>query len=239
MFRLREKGFFMKNNTIEAEIANYTGKLLRDNFGRGPTSVYVSVKEPLITIYLKGFLAPIETVLLGQRNEVKVEETRDLMMKEMIPELKATLRTMAEIEVDGIYYDWDLSRKTGIIFASINSDNPIPENDYSNKDAIHEQINRFSIQAEKEPEEIKSSMANPRTLTIIRKGILVDIEKELIENGYVEELKLSKRRLEKKLLNNNQLTSLVDGQIEDTFVAWDFNLDIAYTIMILKPNSTV
>lgn len=229
----------MKNKSIEAEIANYTGKLLRDNFGKGPTSVYASIGESLITIYLKGFLAPIETVLLGQKNEMQVEETRDLMMQELVPEIKANLEQVTGRHIDKVHYDWSLSRKTGIIFASIYSEHTTLENSYLNQEAIHQEITRFSIQMEKEPEEIYSSMANSRTLTIIRKGILVEIEQELINNGFEEVLKLSKRRLEKRQLYNRRLESLIEGTIEDIFVDWDFQIDRGYIILIIKPDSTV
>lgn len=56
----------MEKNSVQAEIASYIGKLLRDNFGKGPSSVYVSLKKPFITIHLRDFLAPMERVLLSQ-----------------------------------------------------------------------------------------------------------------------------------------------------------------------------
>lgn len=229
----------MQKNTVEAEIASYTGKLLRDNFGKGPGTVYVSIQEPLITIYLKEFLAPMEKILLKQSNNLKVEETRDFLMIELIPDIKAALRNIMGVEVESIFYDWSLDNRSGIIFSTLNQENPVALNDYPEKDAIHEEIERISSQAEKPPEEIESSMLNPRTLAIIRKGILVDIEKELITNGFIEELKLSKRKLEKRLLNNPRLKSFIKGRIEDIFVDWDFDLDRGYTIIILKPDRTV
>lgn len=229
----------MQKNTVEAEIASYTGKLLRDNFGKGPGAVYVSIQEPLITIYLKEFLAPMEKILLKQSNNLKVEETRDFLMNELIPDIKAALRNIMGTEVESIFYDWSMDNRSGIIFSTFNQENPVSLNDYPEKDAIHEEIERISIQAEKPTEEIESSMLNPRTLAIIRKGILVDIEKELITNGFIEELKLSKRKLEKRLLNNPRLKSLIKGRIEDIFVDWDFDLDRGYTIIILKPDRTV
>lgn len=227
----------MQKNTAEAEIANYTGKLLRENFGKGPGSVYVSIKEPLITIYLKEFLAPMEKVLLKQSSNLKVEETRDVLMNELIPDIKAALRNILKTEVESVFYDWSLDNRSGIIFTTLNQENPVSLNDYSGKDAIHEEIDRISIQAERPPEEIESSMLNPRTLAIVRKGILVDIEKELISNGFIEELKLSKRKLEKRLLNNPQFKNLINGRIEDIFVDWDFELDRGYTIIISKPDT--
>lgn len=225
----------MQKNSIEAEVANYTGKLLRDHFGKGPGSVYVSIKETFITIYLKDFLAPIEKVLLTKDDGLRVQETRDVMMNELIPDIRAMLRSKVEINAEDVYYDWSLDRKTGMIFTSVHTDSPIPQSDYPNKEKIHEEIRRMSIQAQKDPQDIISGMLNDRTLVVIRKGILVDIEKELIANGFIEELKLSKRPLEKRLLSSDRLKSLLNGELEDVFVDWDFNLDLSYIIFVKKP----
>ncbi len=42
--------------------------------------------------------------------------------------------------------------------------------------------------AEKAPDRVESFMLSPRTLVVFRKGILVSVEKELIEPGFGEKL---------------------------------------------------
>ncbi|MFC7321276.1 Na-translocating system protein MpsC family protein [Halobacillus campisalis] len=229
----------MEKNSVHAEIASYTGKLFRDNFGKGPSSVYVSIEHPFITIYLSDFLAPMERVLVGQKNYMKVEETRDFLMQELLPEIKATLRVTADVDVENIYYDWSLRNKSGILVAVIkeeNSEEQISDlSDYPKKDEVNNEIIRVSELAEKAPEKVESVYLNSRTLLVDRKGILVRIEKELINSGFSEQLRLSKRQLEKRLLDPTVFETILGTQIQDIFVDWDFSLDKSYIIFILKP----
>ncbi|WLR48906.1 Na-translocating system protein MpsC family protein [Halobacillus litoralis] len=228
----------MEKRSIQSEMSSYIGKLLRDHFGKGPSSVFVSIEGKFLTIYLKDFLAPMERVLVGQKNDKKVEETRDLMMRELIPDIKATFRASAGIYVDNLYYDWSLTRQTGVLIGVITTDNPEDDEglkSYEHKDAVHEEVEELSRKAEKTPASIRSFLLNERTLLIERNGILVAIEKEMIQAGYEQPLKISKRRLEKRLLNHASFETILGASVEDAFVDWDFNKDRSYMVLILKP----
>ncbi|MBN9655248.1 DUF2294 family protein [Halobacillus sp. GSS1] len=228
----------MDKRSIQSDMSSYIGKLLRDHFGKGPSSVFVSIEGKFLTIYLKDFLAPMERVLVGQRNDKKVEETRDLMMRELIPDIKATFRATSGIHVDHLYYDWSLSRRTGVLVGVITTDTPDEGEElisYEHKDAVHEEVEKLSQKAEKAPASIRSFLLNNRTLLIERNGILVAIEKEMISAGYEQPLKISKRRLEKRLLNHASFETILGTSIEDVFIDWDFDKDRSYMVLILKP----
>ncbi|MFZ0474656.1 MAG: DUF2294 domain-containing protein [Halobacillus sp.] len=228
----------LEKKSLNSEIAGYIGKLLRDNFGKGPTSVYVSIKKPFVSIYLKDFLAPIERLLVGQKNYQKVEETRDLMFEELIPEMKATLRVSADLHIKNFYYDWSLENKTGVLLGVMDNsksseDHFYPE--FPNKEMLEEEMIKVSEIAQKDPDHLNSMYLNNRTLVMERKGILTELEKELIREGNKEQLLLSKRKLEKRLLDIKVFESILGVNIKDVFVDWDFYLDISYLIFIVKP----
>ncbi|MGP4059178.1 Na-translocating system protein MpsC family protein [Halobacillus sp. H74] len=226
----------MDKQSVQSEMSSYVGKLLRDHFGKGPSSVFVSLEDPYLTIYLKDFLAPMERVLVGQKNHNKVEETRDLMMRELIPDIKATFRASVGIEVESIYYDWSFPNKSGILIGIVKSDQQSTNlKSYDPGSTLYEEVEKVSEQAEKAPESINSYLLNDRTLLIVRSGILVAIEKELIASGYEEPLKISKRRLEKRLLNRASFEKILGKRIEDTFVDWDFQNDRSYIVFLLRP----
>lgn len=230
----------MDNKSIQSELASYTGKLLRDNFGKGPTSIFVSMEYPFISIYLREFLAPMERVLLRQKNVIKIEETRDLLMQELIPEIKATIRVIAGSYVESIYYDWSLKNRTGLLVGVMEENEAEFRQvhaDYAEKEKVHQEIVKMSKKAEKAPEYVDSMYMNERTLIIERKGILVEIEKELIRSGFTESLRLSKRQLEKNLLDPDIFGSILNTSVRDIFVDWDFHKDRSYIIMILQPAS--
>lgn len=143
----------------------------------------------------------MEKVLLQQKNDIKVQETRDLLMKELLPEVKTILSSQTGEMIDKIYYDWSLGNKSGILFAELKSTEDETDEDYLNYPAkvkVHEEIERFTRKAEKSPSKLRSFMLNSRTLVSRRENILVRIEQELIQSGFEEQLRLSKRRLEKK-----------------------------------------
>ncbi|MYL58061.1 DUF2294 family protein [Virgibacillus halodenitrificans] len=227
----------MNTKSQASIIASSVGKLLRDNFGKGPGSIYVSISKGFVTMYLQNFLAPMERILLNQKNNLKIQETRDLLMKELIPEIKWILTSELQTNVKSILYDWELERKSGIIFAELeSSESEVEEEDldYPAKEKLHEEVRRFTEKAQKTPKHLVSYKLNERTIISKREQILVLIEKELIKSGFSEQLRLSKRKLEKSLINIDYIESVLKQEIQDVFVDWDFAEDAGYVVFILK-----
>lgn len=222
----------------QTEIASYIGRLLRDNFGKGPDSVYVSIGHPFIVVYIRNLMSPTERVLMAQQQETLLQITRDTVMQTLIPDIKASIRHVAGMEVKEFYYDWNLHNKSAVFVLTCIDLNVVAESvsvDYPHKKELHQEISNLSIQSEKPPVEILSYLINPRTLVVIRNGILVAIEKQLIRLGQEEQLRIAKRALEKSLLHNNHFESVLNSKITDSFVDWDFELDRSLIIFILTP----
>jgi len=219
---------------IYSEMVSYVGKLLRDHFGKGPTSIYITLNKPFITIYLRDFVAPMERVLI-ERNEIKrVEETRDLMMEDLLPNMKDSLSKIAQVEIDKLYYNWSLENQSGIIFGTIlTNELPVPDwPAHVDIEAFRKEIDLLTKKGQKRPENTELYWLSDRTIVSKRKGIFVRIEKELIKNGYTEELKLTKRPMEKQLVREADLERLLNKKIRDVFVDWDFDEDIGYIVLV-------
>ncbi|MEH6907246.1 hypothetical protein CN481_01365 [Bacillus sp. AFS006103] len=237
--------FFLEKKQVQTELAGYIGRTLRENFGKGPESVFVSYNHSVMTIYLRNFMSPSEMVLLGQHQEIMIQTTRDLLMQILIPEFKAYIKILTGMEVNEFYYDWGLHNKSGLfvcIGSSTTSAESENENDktymFHGKETLHQEINKISLQAEKTPEEVLSYLLNERTLVVIRNGILVPIEKELIRLGNFEALRLAKRNLEKRLLHNSgNFESILQTKVNDIFVDWDFYRDKSVIVLILSPTA--
>ncbi|WP_226376906.1 DUF2294 domain-containing protein [Oceanobacillus halotolerans] len=230
----------MSIEQTQKEMASYIGKLLRDNFGRGPESVFVTINEPFITIYLQKFLSPVEKVLMDEEKESVVQTTRDVLMKNLIPEMKANIRLYTGLEIEEFYYDWGLHNHSGV-FIAVSSDSTkmdtLANKDYFGKDALHEEITNITQQVQRVPDEVVSCKLNNRTVMVIRNGIFISIERELIRMGYKEILLEAKRRMEKRLLHNSmRLESIFDTKIKDTFVSWDFSRDKSVMVFIIAPH---
>jgi uncharacterized protein YbcI len=224
---------------FQQQIANYTGKLLRDNFGKGPESVYVSLGYTFFTIYLRNFLTPSERVLLEQKQDIIVHQMRDKLMDNILPDIASYMSFVTGVKPREFYYDWNLQNRSGILMGITSEpfpDSPPLNEFYEGRQALEQEIIKISQQAQKAPEEIYSCELNPRTLVVLRNGILVRIEKEIIRLGHGDILRPIKRNLEKSYLhNNNWFESILQKRVIDSFADWDFDLDKSMIVLVVNP----
>ncbi|MCM3629040.1 DUF2294 domain-containing protein [Paenibacillus glycanilyticus] len=223
---------------IQNEIASHIGRLLREAFGKGPQSIFVNISRPFIVIYLRNFLSPTEKILLQQDQVNSVQHTRDLVMKSLIPEIKAYLLLLTNMNIREFYYDWGWDNHSGILVGmEPEMLDARQEEWYAGKEELHREIDRISQLIQKKPDKTDSYMINDRTLLIVRTGILISLGKEMLRLGFEESLKLAERNLEKNyLFNNNQFQNIIKSQILEVFVDWDFHLDKSVIVFILNPN---
>ncbi|WP_409254162.1 Na-translocating system protein MpsC family protein [Bacillus sp. SCS-153A] len=230
----------MEIRTQQTKLANNFGKLLRDKFGKGPEAVHVTISAPYVLVYIKGFISAMEEVLLEQGQELTVKTTREYLMKSIDPEIKGQIKAITDLEIQHIYYDWNLSNQSGVFVAvgpELASDTEDDRTQYSGKEEVHQEIISISRRAEKAPTEVFSYRLSDRSLIVIRKGILVPIEKQLISLGFDEKLRVAKRQLEGDLLlNSTHFAAILNSEVQDVFVDWDFELDNSIISFIIKPN---
>ncbi|WP_147802585.1 Na-translocating system protein MpsC family protein [Alkalicoccus halolimnae] len=229
-----------KEKTMEAEISGYISSLLRTHFGKGPSSVFVTIKRPFFTVHFRGFIAPMEKILLKQNESKRVLETRDMLLSELRDVMIKELWNIAELDVKEIYADWDLERETGVIMGILREGNAPEETEWVwpddvNKEEVVRQIEAASDRAEKVPDETEVYWLNERTIFVRRKGILVRIEKELIKNGNIQDLKQSKRPLERDVLKEVPLQGALKRKVNEYFVDWNFDTDEGFVVLILDP----
>lgn len=223
--------------STQQEIASYIGKLLRDNFGRGPTSVHVSLAPPYMVVHLRDFLAPMEKILVNQNETKRVEETRDLLMSQLISEIRLQVSQLTDIQLDEMYFDWNLNNKSGLILGTIAS--TTEEHDFSwpahvSQTKFQERIKEMSEWAQKIPHSISTYWLHEKIIVIRRTGVFVQIEKELINAGHTEILKTVKRPMERRMILQAKLDQILRMSIAETFLAWDFRGDKGYIVLILQ-----
>lgn len=226
-----------KEKTTEAEVSGYISGLFRTHFGKGPASVFVAIREPFIIIHLREFLAPTEKVLMSQKESVRVQEIRDLLMRDLKEQIKLDLLKSAELEIKEIHEDWNLENKTGLLILVLNGEAEEKAQEWPkdiDKKAFYQEVTDASKKAQKEPDKTEVFWLNERTVLIRREGILIEIEKELIRNNFTEQLKLAKRPLEAKLIYNSSLEQLLNRKITEAFTDWDFKDDIGYMVLLIE-----
>ncbi|CAM3789693.1 Na-translocating system protein MpsC family protein [Alkalicoccus chagannorensis] len=225
----------VQKKPVESDVSSKFSKLMRRHFGRGPESVYVTVKGPFFTAYLQGFLHPMEKVLLKQKENERILSTRGLMIDELEQDMRKEVFEMTSLRVNTFQSDWDLDRESGVIIGILEEsihdslDWPV----HIERQKLIDEFCRASALAEKPPKETNVYWLNNRTVLAERHGILTRVEKQLVKDGYDRELVLSKRPVEKEALAEVDLEKVLNQQIKETFVDWDLSKDIGYIVLIL------
>lgn len=224
----------------ELMISSYIGKLLRDNFGKGPEAVFVSFGRNFITIYLRNFFSQIDKVLQEQDKDQMICDIRESLMHKLAPKIKLYIEMVTDNVIDEIYYDWSLHNRTGIIVGiaheSFNSTETLSQ-EFKGKEELESELIRLSGYVQKVPEKITSYQINSRIIIVIRESITVMVEKELIRKGYSQLLKNVKRDLEKRYLHNDvNFESILQRKVIDVFADWNFELDKSIFVIIMNPN---
>jgi len=228
----RYGGYSLKREDM---IAGYAGKLLRERFGKGPESIYVSADDRSVSMHIRNFLGPVEHFLLSQSEEQSFRQIRELLMKSLLPELKHYLLNEAGFEAREVYYDWGIHNASGMIVA-LAPDNRGAGECYPGREEAEAQMIAVSERIQKAPDRIYSWWPNRRTLLIVREGILIAIERELIGLGYEQILKSTKRKLEKRHLEHETAFDRLFGRkLADFYVDWDFELDKSVTVYSFQP----
>ncbi|USB33020.1 Na-translocating system protein MpsC family protein [Paenibacillus sp. YPG26] len=229
----------LQSQQLCQQIASFTGKAFREHFGKGPESVVVSFSHKFTTIYLRSFLINSERVLLEQNQESIIRQIRDQIMQRVIPEITGYLKLVLGMEPEKLYYDWEFDSKSGMLIASfpepIGLNEPQPKT-YPGKLELEREIVTISGRVQKEPLEISSYEINPRTLLVLRQGVLGEMEKELIRLEHGEILRDVKRRLEKGYITrSSQISSSLGRTIAECFMDWDEKLDQSITVVVTNP----
>jgi len=219
------------------EIAQFISRGMKEQFDATLSSVAVMIKKPFLVIHLNGFLLPTEEFLLQHGKVKELMETRDLLLNGWKPEIRKALETTIGEPIEEIYMDWNLENRTGLLMAVMQDQreqeiDEFPDN--KAKKALRERVDAISQKTEKIPEWTEFYWLDDRTIMVERRGIMVDIEKELIKNGSTEELRLAKRPLEHRLMDDLNTEAILNKQVKELFVDWNFEDDKAYMVLILE-----
>ncbi|WP_246944136.1 DUF2294 domain-containing protein [Bacillus pinisoli] len=217
-------------------ISGYTSKLLRKNFGKGPQSCQSSISGNLLVIYIRGFISPMEEVLINQGQRIEVERARTFVINHLLEELKGMIEVSLDREIEGFYHDWNFPNNSGAVIFILNE----MERDISYVDPtvdipqLEKEIARISYLVQKVPDQVKVFPISSTIYLVERIGILVRIEQSLIQKGFEEELRIAKDELEKSYLHRyGKFHEIFNKQVRDIFVAWNLKDDKSMIAFIL------
>ncbi|WP_394119884.1 Na-translocating system protein MpsC family protein [Planococcus donghaensis] len=225
-----------EQNSLSTTI-HYIETFLEEHFGGKPAQLEITLRPPFLLVHLTGFLLPSEEILLEKGRARQVRETRDILVRSVKNELLKGFEDHLGLYTDDLYADWNLTKQNGLLIITLKKENDEPDFLWPqnvNQDTLKEIIILNSIRTQKQPDQTNFYWLNEYTLLIERIGVLVDIEKQLIQNGITEELRFAKRPLEYRIIELFNLQSILKSPVEDLFVDWNFQKDVSYMVLLLK-----
>ncbi|WP_100523449.1 Na-translocating system protein MpsC family protein [Mycobacteroides abscessus] len=219
-------------------IGNLTSKLLRKNFGRGPEVCQAFLKYRYLVFYLRGFVSPMEAVLLKNGNADNIYISRNIVMESVLSQLKGILELEFGEEVLDFYHDWNYSKNTGMITIVFEKDVLPTEEDieaFPERVALINEVNRISAIVQKIPESTEVYRISPKLFVVKRTGILIPLEKALISKGCHQTLLVTIDDLMKSYCDREGRFEAIFGQpYEDIFVDWNLNQDNSLMCLMLR-----
>jgi uncharacterized protein YbcI len=181
----------------------------------------------------------MESTLLETGHFGTVEISRNIVMKTILQQLTAIIELEFDQEVESFYHDWNYPQNTGMITiqfrASVTHQLNQDQTEPNNFKPLIDEIDRISILVQKKPEKTEACFISPKICLVKREGILIQIEKKLIEKGYEQNLMVAKDDLEKSYLHrDNRFEEIFRNPIADVFVDWDFSEDRSIICFVLK-----
>lgn len=224
----------------QAEVRKYITTMLNQHFGEVPASVKVLIQLPFVAIHLSGFVLPTEQALLKHSQSKRILETRELLLNGLKPELKAALEEITGQFIEEFYTDWNLENETALLLAVTRQDETMDSAGWPDegvKEKVLEEVIHASKKTLKEPEWTNIYWLDGYAILIERSGIMMDLEKEFIKKGMIEELRLARRPLEQHLMKSPKLKAILKQEIRELFVDWNFEHDKAYMVLVLEPKN--
>ncbi|AQQ55075.1 hypothetical protein B0X71_09905 [Planococcus lenghuensis] len=221
---------------MEREISSYISTLFRAHFGKGPAVVYVAIESAFITLHFRDWLTAIEKSLVKQNEMKHALVTRDIIMSSLESEIIQTIERSTARHVKEFYTDWNFESETGLILGIIHEEveeQHVKRPSMGDEQALRAHINRAGGKLQKIPDRTDIHWLNDRTILVRRSGILLEIEKEFIRNGFIEELKLSRQLLERRAFKEADLETPLNRSINETFLYWNFDKDLSYAVFRL------
>jgi uncharacterized protein YbcI len=220
------------------DLSSLTSKMLRRNFGRGPESCHAYINHRYLVFYIRGFLSPMESVLLEKGKSDHIVASRRIVMDSVLTQLKGVFELKFQQDVRSFYQDWNYPNNTGLVTVVfekdiLTSDEAIES--FQERSLLVEEVERISMLVQRKPEQTAAYKISPKIYLIIRQGILVPVEKALILKGYQQTLLAIKDELEKTYYHRyGRFEEIFNQQVTDIFVDWNFSGDNSIMCLVLK-----
>lgn len=221
-----------------ARVRQTISTLFETNFGKSPNAIHVSANEKCLIIHIKGFLGDIVQSMIAENSYGALSSTRELIVGYMLSQLDADLSSELNLSVAHFYYDWNDEDLSCIISIVLMEDEHYALDDpYPGKEAVHREIAEITHIVHKAPENLHSFWVDHDFLVVIRRGLLTELEKALLEEGHEASLRSAKRKVEKRYFSEKtRLAELTGREPTGVYLDWAFELDCSMLVYSFDPS---
>jgi uncharacterized protein YbcI len=150
-------------------------------------------------------------------------------------EIKGLVQVTLDVEVVDYYHDWNFPNNSGVLMFVLDTEAGQEFKTDVDIQRVELEVGRISFMVEKVPDQINTYPISPSIYLIERSGILIQIEKSLIEKGFENELKFTKDELEKKYFHREgRFEDIFNKSVRDIFIDWNFKEDKSLIAFILN-----
>ncbi|WP_198299765.1 Na-translocating system protein MpsC family protein [Tumebacillus avium] len=219
------------------KIGDYVRDALQRSFGQELSACDVFLGSNYLVMHIRGFVSPMEAVLVEGGEYDAVAASRGLVVQKLLFECKAVVQLLLGVRVEEFYDDWSYTNNAGMIIGILAEEQEFshPPGDWKGLDLFKADVERLCQLVEKVPEKTRIVPFTPRMLVVQRDGILIALEKAMIEKGYEKQLRATKADLEKGYFHHNALFEPIIGrELEDVFIDWNMHSDRSLMCFVWK-----
>ncbi|PGT82268.1 MULTISPECIES: Na-translocating system protein MpsC family protein [Bacillaceae] len=218
-------------------LSSTLSKLLKQRFGKGPETCYVTLHSNRLVIFIKKYITPAEAVLLKNNNVSLLQKFRSAVMEEVFTEFGKEAHDCLGISFDSYYDDWNFKRNTGIMILENSGSKEwlettvpptIRENLFNGIISVSEEIYKV-------PSRVEIIRMNQNMYAVECREPLIQIEKVLYRKGHIELLQERSNDIKNSFIKQKEVfESIFTTVVEDIFMIWDYKNDRSYIFFYLQ-----
>ncbi|OWR28880.1 hypothetical protein CDO73_16845 [Saccharibacillus sp. O23] len=225
----------MSNNESYRSLNAYSDLICKTQFGKQPDSIEIRANDRCCLIFYRGLVDPGDSRLPDDPDE-RYSHVYILLEQFIFPALTPKIEALSGRRVEYAFMDWKVENNTSMIAAFlVPLDEPMPEDLYNGKAQLHSDIESITEKVQKTPVKIESFRLDDDILMIIRKGLLISLEKKLVKKGFNTQLRIAKRELElDRFIEGIPIRDLVGRDLETAYIDWSFKDDVSLLLLKLS-----
>ncbi|MBY0121761.1 Na-translocating system protein MpsC family protein [Bacillus sp. S/N-304-OC-R1] len=227
-----------KNQEDLLQLSSTLSKMLKQRFGKGPESCFVTLHTGKLIVYIRNFITPAEEVLITTEEMNLAYDFRTLLMNHIAKELIThDAFKVLDFNYVSFHQDWDYETNTAILLfeeESLSTDLDVKNKPYY-YEKMAQQIKYISAELHKAPQAMELMKISPNLLAVRCSGVMLEIEKVLNKKGHQDLLQERSWEIKKSFQDKkDSFTNIIGKEVECIYILWDYIKDRNFIFFYLQ-----